>query len=64
MPKSIHTAMLLGMLDPKGDSIWSFYMWLNIYQSTWRNIPEDLNLQQYGCENLKSSKTLSAYKVM
>jgi hypothetical protein len=25
-----------------------------IYQSTRRNIPEDLNLQQHRCENLKS----------
>jgi hypothetical protein len=25
-----------------------------VYQSTQRNIPEDLNFQQYRCENLKS----------
>jgi hypothetical protein len=26
---------------------------VTIYQSTWRNITEDLNLQQHSCENIK-----------
>jgi hypothetical protein len=32
-----------------------------IYQLTWRNIPEDLNLQQYRLTNLKPLKHFAAY---
>jgi hypothetical protein len=28
-----------------------------IYKATWRNIPEDINLQQYRCENFRSRKS-------
>ena len=33
--------------------LWSFRMLLNIYHSTWHNIPEDLKHWQHYCRNLK-----------
>ena len=35
-------------------SLWSFRTSATIYQSTWHNIPNDLNLQHHLCKNLKS----------
>jgi len=32
---------------------------ISIYRSTGCNIPEELNLQQHRCENLKTRKTIS-----
>ena len=34
---------------------------VTIYQSTWRNITEDLRLYEYRCEKLKSRKVLLGY---
>jgi len=33
---------------------WSSETLATVYQSTWPNISEDLNLQQHQCENIKS----------
>lgn len=35
-------------------ALWSFEMSITIYQLIWHNIPEDLNLPQHHCENLRS----------
>jgi len=37
----------------------AFKTLVTIYQSTWCNIPEDLNFKKYCCKNLKS--TFSGY---
>jgi hypothetical protein len=43
---------ILGLLDPEDEGNMSPEPSVTIYQSTRRNIPENLNLQQHRYENL------------
>jgi hypothetical protein len=43
----------LGLPDIRDKALHSFTL-VTLQKSTWRNIPEGLNLHQYCCENLKS----------
>jgi len=43
----------LGLLGPEDEGIQFFETSVIICKSAWHNNPEDLNLQQHDCENLK-----------
>ena len=50
--------ILLPLLSGSRSRLWSFKILLNIYQSTWCNIPECMILQQSCCEKWNKNKNL------
>jgi hypothetical protein len=48
-------AVLLGVLDPEDDGIRNLKMLQTSCSTRQNHMPEDLNLQQHHCENLKST---------
>lgn len=46
--------LLLDCSSLKMKALWSSETVATVYQSTWPNVSEELNLQQHQCENIKS----------